>query len=57
MRVNLRTNKKMLTDEADEGLCKLRKDAGTAYKWTKKKFQMRKLKKMNITDKKVDDKI
>jgi len=56
MKQKFRNEKKLLTHEADEGLRKLRKDAGTAYRWAQKKWSLRKIKKMKITDQKVNDK-
>jgi len=46
-------NKKLvkLTDDADQGLRQLRKDAGNLAKWAKRKYQLRKLKKMKIIKK------
>jgi hypothetical protein len=37
-----------LSGEADEGLRKLRKDAGAVYKFAEKKMKARKLKKMKV---------
>lgn len=37
--------------EADEGLVKLRKDATILKKWTKKKWALHKLKKMQMKGK------
>jgi len=43
-----KSNMIKITGDADEGLRKLRKDAGTVYEFTKKKLKARKLKKMKI---------
>jgi len=45
-----------LTHEADEGLRKLRKDAGKLYGWAKRKYTMNKLKNMKLTEEKMKGK-
>jgi len=41
---------RLMNDFADAGLRKLRKDVGTGYRWVKKKFQLRKIKKMRVAE-------
>ena len=39
------------TSESEQGLRQLRKDAGKAGKWIKRKYSLRKLRKMKIAEK------
>ena len=45
------TNMINFTKESEQGLRSLRKDAGKLAKWTKHKYELRKLKKMKIAEK------
>jgi len=42
--------KKLMIGPADDGLRQLRKDVGTGYRWAKRKFQMRKIRKMKLAE-------
>jgi len=45
------TNMIEFTKESENGLRQLRKDAGKLVKWSKKKYNLRKLRKMKIAQK------
>jgi len=40
-----------LTGDADKGLRQLRKDTDTLYRWAKRKYKLKKLRKMKVKKK------